>query len=210
MTSKDVANAAGNHQAAERASTGSALRERLKETTSLYESRRRTGSELPLEDSCRQIFDHLIPAMHFPAIASAMIELDGKRFTSENYREGNTHELQANIVVLDRLRGHLRVFYPDNTSFLLPEEQELIDAIAGDLERWLKEVHGVYEIQRGRRVGVAAGGCLPANLEAHHTRVAIPPLGHRGDRTGRQAICQRASRARRTTILEDHCRQQDT
>ena len=36
--------------------------------------------------------------MHFPAIASAMIELDGKRFTSENYREGNTNELQADIV----------------------------------------------------------------------------------------------------------------
>ena len=53
------------------------------------------GSELPLEDISRQIFDHLIPAMHFPAIASAMIELDGKRFTSENYREGNTNELQA-------------------------------------------------------------------------------------------------------------------
>ena len=149
MTSEDVANAAGNHQAAEPASTGSALRERLKETTGLYESRRRMGSELPLEDISRQIFDHLIPAMHFPAIASAMIELDGKRFTSENYREGNTNELQANIAVLDRPRGRLRVFYPGNTSFLLPEEQELVNAIAGDVERWLKEIHCVYEIKRG-------------------------------------------------------------
>jgi hypothetical protein len=42
----------------------------------------------------------------------------------------------------------LRVFYPDNTSFLLPEEQELVDAIAGDVERWLKEITCVYEIRR--------------------------------------------------------------
>ena len=102
MTSGDVANTAGNHRAAEPASAGSALRARLKETTGLYESRRRIGSELPLEDISGQIFDHLIPAMHFPAIASAMIELDGKRFTSENYREGNTNELQADIVAFDQ------------------------------------------------------------------------------------------------------------
>ncbi len=107
------------------------------------------GPELPLQDITRQIFDHLIPAMHFPVMASAMIELDGRRFISENFREGSTNQLQSNIAALDRLWGHLRVFYPDNTSFLLPEEQELVDAIARDLERWLKEVNCLYEIRRG-------------------------------------------------------------
>ncbi|HEV7929983.1 MAG TPA: ATP-binding protein [Nitrosospira sp.] len=149
MIRENVVNAVASGQAEGPAGTGKALRERLKEITCLYESRRRMGPELPLEDICRQIFDHLIPAMHFPVIASAMIELDGRRFTSENYREGSMHELQSNIAVLDRLCGHLRVFYPDNTSFLLPEEQELIDAIACDLERWLKEVNCLYEIRRG-------------------------------------------------------------
>ena len=72
MISKNVATAVANLHAEEPASTGKALRERLKETTSLYESRRRMGPELPLEDICRQIFDHLIPAMHFPAMASAI------------------------------------------------------------------------------------------------------------------------------------------
>jgi len=132
----------------EPARTGKTLRERLKEITCLYDSHL-IGPELPLEDICRQIFDHLIPAMHFPAIASAMIELDGRRFTSENYREGSMHALQSNIAVHDRLCGHLRVFYPDNASFLLPEEQELIDSIASDLERWLREVNCLYEIRRG-------------------------------------------------------------
>jgi signal transduction histidine kinase len=149
MNSKNTANAITTALAEVPASTGKALRERLKAITCLYESRRHTGPELPLEDICRQIFDHLIPAMHFPAIASAMIELDGRCFTSENYREGSIHELHASIAVRDRLCGHLRAFYPDNTSFLLPEEQELVDAIAGDLERWLKEINCLYEIRRG-------------------------------------------------------------
>jgi two-component system, NarL family, sensor kinase len=135
-------------RAEEAACMGTRLRERLKEIASLYESRRDLRAELPLEDIFRQIFDHLIAAMHFPAIASAMIELDGRQFTSENYQEGSTHALQSNIAVRDRLCGHIRVFYPGNTSFLLPEEQELIDEIAYDLETWLREINRLYGIRR--------------------------------------------------------------
>ncbi len=148
MISKNVENAVGSIQAEQSASTAKALRERLKAVTRLHERQHFVGPELPLEDICRLIFDHLIPAMHFPAIASAVIELDGRRFTSENYREGGLHELQSTVAVLDKSGGRLRVFYPDNTSFLLPEEQELIDEIAHDLERWLKEVNCLYEIRR--------------------------------------------------------------
>ena len=149
MINKNVANAVTNPQTEEPANRGKVLRERFKEITVLYESRRRMGPELPVQDICQQIFDHLIPAMHSPVMASAVIELDGRRFISGNFREGSTNQLQSNIAALDRLWGHLRVFYPDNTSFLLPEEQELVDAIARDLERWLKEVNCLYEIRRG-------------------------------------------------------------
>ena len=34
--------------------------------------------------------------------------------------------------------GQLRVFYPVDKPFLLPEEQRLIDAIASELEKWLE------------------------------------------------------------------------
>lgn len=149
MIRKNVPSAiAPGARAGEPVSSGKELHERLKEITCLYESRRHMGPDLPLEDICRQIFDHLIPAMHFPAVASATVELDGRRFASKNYREGSMHALQSNIAVRDRLCGHLRVFYPDNTSFLLPQEQELVDAIAGDLEIWLKEINCLYEIRR--------------------------------------------------------------
>jgi two-component system NarL family sensor kinase len=134
----------------EHESTAQALRERLKEITCLYEIHRRMGPELPVEDVCQQIFEHLIPAMRYPQIASAMIELDGRRFTTPNHGHGRTHELQSIVTVKnDGSSGRLRVFYPEDTPFRLPEDQRLIDAIARDLERWLKEITCLYEIRRG-------------------------------------------------------------
>ncbi|MDQ3186604.1 MAG: histidine kinase, partial [Pseudomonadota bacterium] len=65
-------------------------------------------------------------------------ELDGRRFASENHGKGLTHELQSKISVNNKSCGQLRVFYPEDKPFLVPEEQRLIDAVASDLERWLE------------------------------------------------------------------------
>jgi signal transduction histidine kinase len=67
-----------------------------------------------------------------------MIEFDGRRFTSEKHAQALTHELQSNITVNKMLCGQLRVFYPEDKPFLIPEEQRLIDAVAGDLGKWLE------------------------------------------------------------------------
>ncbi|MDN5751909.1 MAG: ATP-binding protein [Nitrosospira sp.] len=146
----------------EDASAGQALRERLKEITCLYDIRQGMGLELSLDNVCEQISKHLIPAMQFPEIATAVIELEGRRFTSGNHHQGLTHELQSKISANNNLRGQLRVFYPEDKPFLVPEEQRLIDAIASDLGRWLerkqldetlrerlKEITCLYEIRRG-------------------------------------------------------------
>ena len=121
----------------ERKNIDEALRERLKEITCLYEIRRSLGLELSLDNACQHIFTHLIPAMQFPEIATAMIELDGRHFTSEKHGQA-----YARTAIEDymnkRLCGQLRVFYPENKPFLVPEEQRLIDAVAGDLEKWLE------------------------------------------------------------------------
>lgn len=139
------------------------LRERLKEITCLYEIRRDIGLELSVDRVCQQIFKHLIPAMQFPEIATAVIELDGKRFTSSNHDQNHTDELQSKINVNDKVCfdcykqgsaigfilqseisvngkvcGQLSVFYPEDKPFLVPEEQKLINAIASDLESWLE------------------------------------------------------------------------
>ena len=124
---KIFADASPSSLTEEHASTAQALRERLKEITCLYEIHRRMGPELPVEDVCQQIFEHLIPAMQFPQIASAMVELDGRHFNTANYGKGPTHELQSKITVTNNeLSGRLRVFYPEDTPFRVPEEQSLI------------------------------------------------------------------------------------
>ncbi len=114
------------------------LCKRLEEISCLYEIRRTVGLELSLDSVCHHIVRHLIAAMRFPEIATAVIELDDKRYTSDNHAHGLTHELRSNITVNKRLCGQLWVFYPEDKPFLLPEEQRLVDAVARDLERWLE------------------------------------------------------------------------
>lgn len=165
------------------------LRVRLKEITCLYEIRRSLGLELSIDDVTQNIFAQLIPAMQFPEIATVVIEINGKRFSSNNsqnryssnnavpkispaeekvcfecYRKNDAigFVLQSKISVNDRMCGHLSVFYPEDKPFLMPEEQRLIDAIADDLSKWLerklvdeqlrerlKEITCLYEIRRG-------------------------------------------------------------
>ena len=110
----------------------------MKEITCLYEIRRGLGQELSIDRACQQVFEHLLPAMQFPELASGVIELGGRRFVSANHSERRTHELRSEINVNNKSRGCLRVFYPDDKPFLVPEEQRLIDAVSTDLERWLE------------------------------------------------------------------------
>ena len=140
------------------------LHARLNEITCLYEIRRSMGMELSLEDVCLSIFKYLIPAMQFPEIATAVIEINDKQFTSKdldqnlvsklpsanNAEADFTHfkrdfQLQADKSVLHSQIsvngiecGHLSIFYSENRPFRLPEEQKLVNAIASDLESWLE------------------------------------------------------------------------
>ena len=91
-----------------------------------------------------------------------VIELDDRRFATENHEQGLTHEFHSKISVDDKLRGQLRVFYTLDKPLQMLEEQRLVDAIAAELEKWLeakridetlqeghlKEVTCLYEIRR--------------------------------------------------------------
>ena len=146
----------------ERKQVDELLRERLKEITCLYEIRRGIGVESSLDNVCQNIFENLIPAMQFPEIATAVIELDGWRFTSGKYNQNLISQLQSKTKIINKTRDHsraerdpactysseisvngsvcgqLRVFYPADKPFLLPEEHKLINAVASDLESWLE------------------------------------------------------------------------
>ncbi|SET26668.1 Histidine kinase-, DNA gyrase B-, and HSP90-like ATPase [Nitrosomonas marina] len=138
------------------------LRERLKEITCLYEIRRSIGTELSVEEVCQQIFKHLIPAMQYPESASALIEIDGKRFDSAAGNPTHSNALVSSIKVNGKVCGQLSVFYSGDKEFLEIEEQKLIDTITVDLANWLerkqvdemlrerlKEITCLYEIRRG-------------------------------------------------------------
>ncbi|MDV6341404.1 ATP-binding protein [Nitrosomonas sp. Is35] len=140
------------------------LHARLKEITCLYEIRRSIGMELSLEDVCFSIFKYLIPALQYPEIATAVIDINGKYFTSfsENSNVSNqphtvskidtnhsnfesSHKiydnksaLQSKICVNGKECGHLIIFYSKNKPFRVPEEQKLVNAIANDLGSWLE------------------------------------------------------------------------
>lgn len=138
------------------------LHERLKEITCLYEIRRGIGIESSIDDVCQNIFEHLIPAMQFPDIASAVIELNGWRFTIGKFDPETKQRLQSKAKITHRKTGYwrterdpactccslihvngkvcgqIRVYYPADRPYLVEEEQKLVNAIASDLESWLE------------------------------------------------------------------------
>jgi diguanylate cyclase (GGDEF)-like protein/PAS domain S-box-containing protein len=124
------------------------LRERLKESSCLYAIRHDMELGLPVDEFCQKVVAHLTGAMQLPEIATAVIELDGRRFTSEKYdgQELVTHGLLAQITVNGMAHGWLQVFYredrpfllPEDRPFLLPEERGLVNTVADDLGRWLE------------------------------------------------------------------------
>ncbi len=114
-----------------------ALRERMKELACLYAVSRDKQEDLSLDELCRRAVEHLVPALQFPEITVPVIELNGKRFTSENYAEGLSHGLHAAIRVEGEVLGQLTVYYAEERPFIIPEEQNLLNGVAEALSTWL-------------------------------------------------------------------------
>lgn len=114
------------------------LKERLKEINCLNSIRRGMELELELDEICQHIFKHLIVAMQFPDITVVAIEIDDKQFNSEKYNQHLTNGLHAHIIINGVVIGKLQVLYRESRSFLLPDEQNLINSIAIDLTWWLE------------------------------------------------------------------------
>jgi PAS domain S-box-containing protein len=115
-----------------------ALGERVKELTCLYAVSRSMQEDLSVDKLCRRAVEHLVPAMQFPEITVAVIELDGSRFTSEKYTEGLSHGLHAEIRVGGEARGQVWIYYAEDRPFIIPEEQNLVNGVAEALGLWLE------------------------------------------------------------------------
>jgi diguanylate cyclase (GGDEF)-like protein/PAS domain S-box-containing protein len=129
---------AAHRELSEREKAEVALRERVKELTSLYAVTRDTQGQLPLEQFCTRAVQNLVLGMQFPDTAVAVLELHGRRFCSTERARDLSHGLHATILVSDQERGRLSVYYSDPLPFLLPEEQDLTDAIAETISYWLE------------------------------------------------------------------------
>ncbi len=129
---------AAHRELSERAKAEVALRERVKELTSLYAVTRDTQERLSLEQFCTQAVRNLVLGMQFPDVAVAVLELDDHRFCSSEHAQDLRHGLHATVVVSGQERGRLSVYYSDLLPFLLPEEQDLTDAIAETVSYWLE------------------------------------------------------------------------
>lgn len=111
------------------------LNERLKEISCLYKIQKILDAKLPDPDLMRRVIQALSAAMQFPEYACAEIRLDNRHFCSEGYisPDFQSDRLQTEIFIKDRERGQVSVHYSVTKPFLLPEEQNLISAVAKEL-----------------------------------------------------------------------------
>ena len=115
------------------------ISKRVKELTCLFTVGRLLEVTFNSEEFvCQQIVDTLLPAMQFPALVAALIELDGNRYFTDRYTTGLTCCITADILVAGVPCGFLRVFYTRQEEFIIPEEQDLIDNLARMLAQWLE------------------------------------------------------------------------
>jgi signal transduction histidine kinase len=111
------------------------LRERVKELTCLYGiAKVAEQPSQPLDLMFRRIVKLLPPAWQFPEEVRARIVLDGRKWATPGFVKSRYIQA-ADIVVERRRRGRVEVVYPENSrrfqeSPFLPEEQNLIDAVA--------------------------------------------------------------------------------
>jgi PAS domain S-box-containing protein len=116
------------------------LAKRLQELACLYAVSHDIQHNLPFAELCSRAVEHIVPAMQFPEIAAASIELADGQFTSENWVESLSHGLVAEIGNEGESFGYLRVCYSEERPFLVPEEQNLLDGIAEALGLALNQI----------------------------------------------------------------------
>ena len=125
------------HDGTECMELNNTLQERLKEMNCLYRVREAVSADLPEHEIFPIIFGELISAMQFPEHAIVKFEFKGKSYASTNYEQDTAYMLH-NKFAIDGECGQLKFFYNEDKPFLLPFEQNLINAVADDIRVYLE------------------------------------------------------------------------
>ncbi len=138
------------------------LQERLKERSCLYAIHCDMAQEYSVNELCNLIVKHVTLAMQFPELAVCIIKINDKQFTSANYKQNLTHGLFTDIKVDGKICGQLQVSYTEDKPFLLPDEQNFINFVGGDLCLWLERKQTEQHISHMANHDVLTG--LPNRL----------------------------------------------
>jgi PAS domain S-box-containing protein len=118
-----------------------------KKSTCLSSIRYKIHSSMPEEDFCKMIITDLMDAMQFPEITYPVIEYNGKRYTPDKAPENLIKNLNTRISLKGGRCGYLSVFYTEDKSFILPEEQDLVDNVAHSIETYLLNKNADEELR---------------------------------------------------------------
>jgi PAS domain S-box-containing protein len=140
-----------SHDITERKLAEWALDERVKEMTCLYTIHRDMQEGLPLDKLCWRVIEHLSVAMQYPEMAAPVIELYGIQFASDNYTERLPQRLYTTIKVSSETCGHLAIYSTETHPFLIPEEQNLLNAVAEALGLWLERKQAEEALRKSER-----------------------------------------------------------
>lgn len=147
------------------------LRERIKELTCLRQVQRLLERDPQVEELCQQVVAFLVPAMQFPELTVATIDLDEVAYRSvPDTGVLMPQILEARIITGGTIRGHLSVAYCEDRPFILPEEQNLLDTITHALSLWLERRQAVAALinernSLARRVDERTADLSHANVE---------------------------------------------
>jgi pyruvate,water dikinase len=134
------------------------LQERAKELNCLYRIEEILGKpDTGLDEVCRSVIEAIPPGWQYPQICMAKITLDGREYTSPNFRE--TPWVQsADIIVQDLKVGAISVYYSEHMPAaddgpFLKEETRLLHAIVDRFGHFImygrmKQVFHEYQTAR--------------------------------------------------------------
>jgi len=138
------------------------LLERLKERSCLYAIHRDMVRETSQKKLCTKIMKHLLLAMSFPKEAACKIQLNEDFFFSNNYHDDFPHQISAKIKVKESVYGRIQMFYAKDITFVLPDDQSLINFVAEDLSLWCERNQHDHHIKHMASHDVLTG--LPNRL----------------------------------------------